>query len=562
MASQDEIIQTGSGAMAGDIDVDKANVDKLHKNAIGLPGVLYFCLAGSAPISAMLFNVPSMASQAGATTPLVFLLSGIGLLLLGISIVYLSRRLTSAGGFYTWVRHSLGKRTAFQAGWLMMGGYALFEASLLGAFGSYTNSSFINYLHITVPGGWVTFALIGALIIFLLSYFDVKWSVFAMAPFLILEVGVLVVLDLAITIHGGAFGHDFVHTFTLAGANPVPGGHPYVNAPNTKTLTAAPGGLLGIGVAMALGVWSWVGFEAGAVYGEEARNPRRAVPVAIFSVVAFLTLLYTWTSYSATIGYGWQFAVSQFANLVNNPTPYYPLASTYVGGFLQALMIIAISTSALACGLAFHNGMVRYLYAMGREHILGRVFGRTHPRYHSPHIAIIAQSLFTVLLIIFFAFVIQKANADGTYSYALGIADGKVWVQTDGIYPYTWLAIIGTIAFVVVYIMVNIASPVFALHYDRKSFNWFAHIVAPILSTLVLIVPPLSFIGPALPGVGTFFTNLGFAATPFPLNILYLFVIAWIIIGLAYSFYLSASRPERYDSMGRIIRGDVYAETA
>ena len=405
MATKDEFIQ--STATAGDIDVDRANIDKLHKNAIGLPGVLYFCLAGSAPISAMLFNVPSMASQAGATTPLVFLLSGIGLMLLGVSIVYLSRRLTSAGGFYTWVRHSLGRRAAFQAGWLMMGGYALFEASLLGAFGSYTNSSFANYAHFNTPGGWVTWALIGAVIIFSLSYFDVKWSVFAMAPFLVLEVGVLLVLDLVITIHGGASGHDFVHTFTTAGANPTPSGHPFVNATNTTTLTAAPGGLLGIGVAMALGVWSWVGFEAGAVYGEEARNPRRAVPVAVFAVVAFLTFLYTWTAYSATIGYGWQFAVSQFGNLTGNSTPYYPLASTYVGGFLQALMIVAISTSALACGLAFHNGMVRYLYAMGREGILGKVFGKTHPRYRSPNIAIITQSLFSVLLILFFALVLQ-----------------------------------------------------------------------------------------------------------------------------------------------------------
>ncbi len=561
MASQDELVQSSSSkALAGDVDIDKANVDKLHKNAIGLPGVLYFCLAGSAPISAMLFNVPSMASQAGATTPLVFLISGIGLMLLGVSIVYLSRRLTSAGGFYTWVRHSLGKRTAFQAGWLMMGGYALFEASLLGAFGSYTNSSVANYLHFNMPGGWVAYALIGALIIFSLSYFDVKWSVYAMAPFLVLEVGVLVILDLAITFHGGAFGHDLVHTFTTAGADPVPSGTPFVNATSTNSLVAAPGGLLGIGVAMALGVWSWVGFEAGAVYGEEARNPRRAVPIAVFAVVAFLTFLYTWTSYSATIGYGWQFAVSQFGNIVNNSTPYYPLASTYVGGFLQALMIVAISTSALACGLAFHNGMVRYLYAMGREGILPRVFGRTHPSYRSPHIAIITQSLFSALLMIAFAFLIQKTNADGTIGYALGIADGKVYTQTDGIYPYTWLAIIGTIAFVIVYIMVNIASPVFALRYDKKGFNVLAHIAAPVFSSLVLVVPLISFVMPTIPGaIGSYFTGLGFAATPFPLNILPLFVIVWIAIGLGYSFYLSGASPELYEGMGRIIRGDVYS---
>jgi len=535
-------------ALAGDIDVDHANVDKLHKNAIGLPGVLYFCLAGSAPITAMLFNVPSMADQAGAATPLVFLLSGVALLLLGVSIVYLSRRLTSAGGFYTWVRHGLGKRTAFQSGWLMMGGYALFEASLLGGFGSYTNSSFANYLHFQMPGGWVTYALLGGILIFLLSYFDVKWSVYAMAPFLVLEVAILVILNTFISVHGGAAGHDFLHTFTPAGAN---------------LKGAAPGGILGIGVAMALGVWSWVGFEAGAVYGEEARNPRRAVPFAVFSVILILTLLYTWTAYSATIGFGWTHAVDKYGNLSLNPPPYYQLASTYVGGWLEALMVVAISTSSLACGLAFHNGMVRYLYAMGREGILGKVFGKTHSAYRSPHIAIIAQSIFSLALIIASAFILQsvKANADGSYNYALGIGDGKTFTQIDGLAIYGWLAIVGTIAFAIVYIMVNIASSSFALRFDRPRFNVFIHIVAPVLSSLVLLIPLVSFVMPAIPGpIGAYFTGLGFAATPFPLNILPVFVAVWIIVGLIYSAYLARTAPERYEGMGRIVRADVYDE--
>jgi amino acid transporter len=534
--------------MAEDIDVDQANVDKLHKNAIGLPGVLYFCLAGSAPISAMLFNVPSMAAQAGAATPLVFLLSGIALLLLGVSIVYLSRRLTSAGGFYTWVRHGLGKGTAFQSGWLMIGGYALFEASLLGGFGSYTNSSMATYFHVQAPGGWVTYALIGAILIFLLSYFDVRWSVFAMAPFLLLEVGILVVLNIAITIHGGSSGHDIVHTFTAAGAD---------------LKGAVPGGMLGIGIAMALGVWSWVGFEAGAVYGEEARHPRRAVPFAVFSVIALLTILYTWTSYSVTIGFGWTHAVDKLGNLSLTPPPYYQLANTYVGGFLEALMIIAISTSSLACALAFHNGMVRYLYAMGRERILGGVFGRTHARYRSPHTAIIAQSTFTVLLIVFSAFILQsvKANPDGSYNYAFGIGNGTTYTQIGGLAIYGWLAIMGTIAFVIVYIIVNIASPAFALRYDRASFNVFVHIVAPALSSLALLIPLASFVVPAIPGpIGSYFTGLGFAATPFPLNILPVFVVAWIVIGLLYAAYLARSAPERYEGMGRIVRTDIYGD--
>jgi hypothetical protein len=63
---------------------------------------------------------------------------------------------------------------------------------------------------------------------------------------------------------------------------------------------------------------------------------------------------------------------------------------------------------------------------------------------------------------------------------------------------------------------------------------------------------------PAIPGaIGSFFTGLGFASTPFPLNILPLFVVGWVIIGLIYATYLARSAPERYEGMGRIVRGDV-----
>src|SRR5260370_35964339 len=104
-----------------------------------------------------------------------------------------------------------------------------------------------------------------------------------MAPFLVLEVGVLLVLDIAISIHGGAFGHDFAHTFTTGGANPSSGGPffiPTSSAPAAK-ITAAPGGLLGTRVGRALGGRSWVGFEAGAVYGGDAENPLHGLHIEL-----------------------------------------------------------------------------------------------------------------------------------------------------------------------------------------------------------------------------------------------------------------------------------------
>jgi len=70
----------------------------------------------------------------------------------------------------------------------------------------------------------------------------------------------------------------------------------------------------------------------------------------------------------------------------------------------------------------------------------------------------------------------------------------------------------------------------------------------------------ISFVMPTIPGaIGSYFTGLGFAATPFPLNILPLFVLIWIVAGLVYSIVLSSRYPKQYEGMGRIIRGDVYA---
>src|SRR5258708_37763926 len=113
-----------------------------------------------------------------------------------------------------------------------------------------------------------------------------------MALFCLLEGGVLVILDIAISVQGGDAGtsHDLVHTFTAAGAN---------------LKGAAPGGVLGIGVAMALGVWSWVGFEAGGGFGEEGRNVRGGGAPGIFCGAALFTPLCTGGTYSATLGLGW-----------------------------------------------------------------------------------------------------------------------------------------------------------------------------------------------------------------------------------------------------------------
>jgi amino acid transporter len=505
-----------------------APLHSLHRNALGLPAILFVCIAAIAPAASMLFNVPVMASQAGAATPLAFLLSAIGVLLLGVPVVYFARRVSSAGGFATWVRHGLGSRVAFQVGWLMLGAYALFEAALQATVGGSLDLT-LSGLGFHLPGGWMSYALVLTLIVGVLSYFDVTSSVWVMAPFAVAEVLALLVLDAVITVKGGVAGHDLLHTFTPVGAT-VKG--------------VAPGRLLGVGLAMVLGILAFVGFETGAVYGEETRRPRRTIPFAMFSLLVFLAVLYTWTAYSATIGVGWQQAGMVLGNVNTAPQQYITLAGEFVGSWLGSALVVFVLTSNFASSFAMHQAMVRYLYALGRDGLVPHIFGRTHARWHNPYLATFAQSGFTLLVILVLGLVVQHTTSDGSVVYALGIADGKYWQQTSGIVSFGWLASIVTMCLILVYILTNLAAPLFAR--SRGELRLFPHIVAPALSSLLLLLPLGSYLLPAIPGtIGAFFTSLGFAPTPFPANILPLFVLAWVLGGLAYTAYLARVHPER-----------------
>lgn len=510
------------------IEREQAHIGTLQTNVLTWYAVLFACAACVAPMAALFFNVPGMAAQAGASTPLVFLIGAIGLLLLIQPITYFARRLTSTAGFSTWIEHGLGHMMGFFAGWLMFGAYSLFEAASQAAFGGLTDINFSTFFRLHVPGGWLVYTLASVLLVWILAYFDVKWSVWVMAPFAILEMASLLLFDLAITVHGGATGNDLTHTFTTAG---------------TSLKGVVPGGWLGVGVAMALAFFSYIGFESAGGYGEETRHPHRAIPSSMIAIAVLMSILYIWTAYSATIGLGWTHAVDTLGNVSIAPTPYYQLADHYVGSWLKILMSVLVTTSTFASCIAFHQVAARYLYAMGREQVFPAVLGlgKTHAKWKSPWVASTFQTGMTLLLMIFLAFVIQKSNADGTVQYALGIAHGT-YTSTGGIGTYQWLAIVGTMTLLAVYLMTNIAAPVSA--WRHHEFNVLTHAIAPILSSLVVFIPLASLMVPPIPGIGPAFTQLGFLPTPFPLNILPLFFLGWAGTGLLYTAYLAWFHPE------------------
>src|ERR1035441_3760722 len=81
----------------------------LKRNALGLPA-LFFCIAtAAAPMTALLFNVPVIVSGSGWAAPGAFLVATVMLLIFTVGYIEMSRRVTTAGGFYSFVSHGFGQ---------------------------------------------------------------------------------------------------------------------------------------------------------------------------------------------------------------------------------------------------------------------------------------------------------------------------------------------------------------------------------------------------------------------------------------------------------------------
>src|ERR687891_1312825 len=150
-----------------------SGVDRLKPNAVGLLGVIFVAVTGAAPISAMLFNVPfATGFGTGLYTPAAFLFATIILTIFSVGYIAMASKIRSAGGFYTFISHGLGRELGLAAGICGALAYSLFEVSLLGGFSYFAVTNFNAWFDWNLP--WPLFAFAAAALISVLCYFDVE----------------------------------------------------------------------------------------------------------------------------------------------------------------------------------------------------------------------------------------------------------------------------------------------------------------------------------------------------------------------------------------------------
>lgn len=505
----------GTETLVESIDVSgREDVAKLRRHAVGLAGVLFLTVTGAAPISAMLFNVPlSVGYGNGIYTPGGFLFATIVLTIFSVGYVAMARKKTTAGGFYAFISHGLGRELGMATGLSSVVAYSVFEASLCGGFAFFLNLKIIDWFNVDVP--WPFLALGMVVLIAILAYFDVSVSVSVLGVALILEVVALVIFAGGVLFQGGAgSGLSLNHMNPLNAFKDLPG-----------SITGVPGAWA-IGVFFAF--WSWVGFEMAPNYGEESKDPKRIVPLSLYISVIGLGIFYTLVSWASLEGYATTKAA--VAQAQNDPASFFLVpAKALMGGWLREILSILIVTGSFACGMAFHNTAARYFYSLGREGgIVPKFFGKTHDKYSSPHRASTLQSVIAALIVL--AFAIFSGTGDPTK---------QAYLQLYGL-----MALMGVIIILPVQAIVSVSILVYFERFHKDEVHWWKTRLAPVISAAAQIfVTVLLFQKIAFIGGGEKLANwLG------PIDLLV------FLIGLGFAFYLKSVKRDKYQAIGRMIQ--------
>jgi amino acid transporter len=183
--------------------------------------------------------------------------------------------------------------------------------------------------------------------------------------------------------------------------------------------------------AALLVLFAYGGFENTAAPAAEFKNPKRDVPFALIVQTILVTAIYTLVQLVA---------IGTIPNLGSSPTPLADAGRILmgpVGGFILTL-------GAVLSVLGTNNNTVlagpRYLYALAETGRLPSVFARIHPRYHTPHVAILTQTGVALALIVF------DAVLHALYPGKLGVAED--------------LAVLSAVARLATYIGTVLAVPV------------------------------------------------------------------------------------------------------
>lgn len=309
---------------------------------------------------------PDVSGRLGAAAPLAYLACAIVMGLIVLCIAQAGSRISTTGGPYAYVEATFGRYVGFMVGVLL---WVIGSTAIPGVAGLFADAGARLVPAIgTLAGRAVFLGVIFAVVTYINvlgvkqgTRLNVALTIAKLAPLLLLLVAGL---------------------FAVRGEN-LRWEH---GAPSASDLSRAS----------VILIFAFAGVESALVPSGEVRDSVRTVPRAVFLAMGMVTLLYIGLQIVAQGVLG--------PALAGNATPLVDAAGRVFGPW----GVLLISAGFMISAFGYLSGMMlavpRALFAFARDGILPKQFATVHPRYHTPWVAIVAQSTLCWGLAVFNSF--------------------------------------------------------------------------------------------------------------------------------------------------------------
>lgn len=331
------------------------------KRTMGLFALTMFSV-GSIVGTGIFVILGTAVPKAGPAVLLSFALAGFICLFSALSYAELAGTIPVSGSSYSYAYATLGEIVAWVVGWCLMLEYGVSVAAVAVGWGQYLNAFFADTTGWTIADEWsqppgdggvvnIT-AIVVVVLCMVLLLRGASESATVNTIMVVVKIGILLFFC--------------VIAFTEFDPNNL---SPFL-----------PLGFAGVGAAAGQVFFSYIGFDAASTAGEEAKNPRRDLPIAIMLSLLIVTILYVLVTLAAIGAMPWEAFEGAGGEAVLSTIARDVTGSAWAPAIISLGAIISIFSVVLVV----MYGQTRILFAMGRDGLLPKVFTKVNPRTQTP----------------------------------------------------------------------------------------------------------------------------------------------------------------------------------
>lgn len=310
--------------------------------------------------------------KAGPAVTISFVIAGLTALFSALSYAELAGSIPVAGSSYSYAYATMGELIAWVCGWCLVLEYGVSVAAVAVGWGEYLNELLDGTIGVTIP--------------------DALSAAPGEASGAIINLpGLIVVLLAMVFLLGGAKESARANTIMVIVkivALALFCGIGFMGFKSGNYSDFMPLGTAGVSAAAASLFFSYIGFDAASTAGEEAKNPQRDLPRAIMLSLVIVTALYVLVAAVAVGAWNWKdFEGSEatLAAIMNDVT-----GQSMWGTILAAGAVISIASVVLTV----LYGQTRVLFAMSRDGLVPKAFGKVSGKTGTPRVNTVIVSLF------------------------------------------------------------------------------------------------------------------------------------------------------------------------